>query len=373
MMYNESLAEGIKTDNQLFIGASKMDFILPEYHPDTHYLELTRERYFYALLILRHYVKRASDEYFSGVVGAKNVDLFMMTPSVSSPMGLGSDSEAISFQFGKQEIYLTDSSQFGFEPLLLNGLKKVYCYLPSIRGENPDERHLNQFYHCEAEMVGHLGDLLPVIVGYIQYLANTLLFMPDLIKVISLDSEQTFSILESIINLRKFESITFDEAVDALIASGQEKLVNFTEFGRDISGEGEIVLAKIFGFKTPFWIRGYDIDRVPFYLKADPKNSNRAMNADLIFPPIIKNAFGGEIVGCGQRQDTSHEIEQALLRQRIDPDPYRWYMNLRTLPNYQTTSGFGLGIERFITWALCRRDIKNVIPYPRLKGVRTYP
>jgi asparaginyl-tRNA synthetase len=93
----------------------------------------------------------------------------------------------------------------------------------------------------------------------------------------------------------------------------------------------------------------------------------------LIFPPIIKESFGGEIVGCGQRQDNPKEIYESLYRQNISPEPYEWYINLRKLPKYQVTSGFGLGIERFITWSLCRDDIKNSILYPRLKNVKTYP
>ena len=71
-------------------------------------------------------------------------------------MGPGSDSEVIPIKFGKYNSFLVDSSQFGFEPLLLNKLDKVYCYLPSMRGENPDKRHLNQFFHCEAEIKGTL-------------------------------------------------------------------------------------------------------------------------------------------------------------------------------------------------------------------------
>lgn len=75
----------------------------------------------------------------------------MLTPSVSSPTGPISDSEVIKIKFGKYDSYLVDSSQFGFEPLLLNRLDRVYCYLPSMRGENPDKRHLNQFFHCEPK------------------------------------------------------------------------------------------------------------------------------------------------------------------------------------------------------------------------------
>ena len=68
---------------------------------------------------LRDIIKLTTDFYFKDIVEAKNIDLFMLTTSVSSPMGHGSDSEAIAIKFGNLETNLVDSSQFGFEPLLL--------------------------------------------------------------------------------------------------------------------------------------------------------------------------------------------------------------------------------------------------------------
>ncbi len=367
------LKEQIKNEDLLFKGSDKKFFVLPVYDPKTHYLELTRSKYFLALITLRHFIKTVSDYYFGVECGAKNIDLFMLTPSISSPMGPGSDSEAMPIKFGKYKSNLVDSSQFGFEPILLNGINRVYCYLPSMRGENPDKRHLNQFYHCEAEIMGTMDQLKPIIEGYIKILAETLMTMPNILEKLSLNLEKTTLSFNKILGLEKFPEITMDEAVTGLVESGNMNLVNFTKFGRDISSKAEIKLAEIFKFETPFWIKNYDRDRVPFYQKPDSKNLNKVINADLIFPPIIRGAFGGEIVGCGQRQDNYLEILESLVRQKIDSKPYQWYINLRKLPNYNITSGFGLGIERFITWSLCFDDIKNVIPYPRLKNIQTYP
>ena len=114
----------------------------PTYDPQTYYKDITESEYFDALLVIRHYVKVASDVYFGEIVGAKNVDLFMMTPSISSPMGPGSDSEAVPITFGDLKTYLVDSSQFGFEPLLMKNIDKVYCFLPAMRGEDLDKRQL---------------------------------------------------------------------------------------------------------------------------------------------------------------------------------------------------------------------------------------
>lgn len=372
-MFPDFLSKQLKNDDLKFKKANLKSFALPKYDPEKHYLDLTRSGYFRALVMLRHYIKVASDYYFGYEQSAKNIDLFMLTPSISSPMGPGSDSEALPIKFGKFNSNLVDSSQFGFEPLLLNGIDKVYCYLPSMRGEKPDKRHLNQFFHCEAEIKGSIEKLTPIIEGYIKVLAEALISMPNILERLSLNFKKTTFGIDKIIESKKFPEITFDEAVSALIESGNKNMVNFTELGRDISSEGEIKLAEILNFNIPFWIRNYDRNRVPFYQKPDPKNLEKTINADLIFPPLVEKSFGGEIVGCGQRQDNVQEIMDSLSRQNIKSEHYEWYINLRKLPNYKTTSGFGLGIERFITWSLCRDDIKDAILYPRLKDIKTYP
>ncbi len=361
-----------ETDTNFGRGRAK-DFILPTYNPKSHYLELTRSKYFRALVALRHHIKMSTDYYFGVTRGAKNIDLFMITLSISSPTGPGSDSEPLPIAFGKYNSNLVDSSQFGFEPLLLNGIDEVYCYLPSMRGENPDKRHLNQFFHCEAEVVGDFEKLIPIIEGYIKALSEVVLAMPNVLKKIGVDYKKSNTMLKLVIDTKQFPRITLDEAVDTLVECGYEKHVTFTSHGRDISSKGSVVLASLCGFKTPFWITSFDRDRVPFYQKPDPNDLDKVINADLVFPPVVEGGFGGEIVGCGQRQDDPQEMLDSLKRQKVSKGPYEWYIDLRRQPSYKTTSGFGLGIERFLAWSLGRDDIKDVILYPRLKNVRTLP
>lgn len=297
----------------------------------------------------------------------------MFTPSVSSPMGPGSDSEPMPIKFGELNTFLVDSSQFGFEPLVMNGLDKVYCYLPSMRGEDSDKRHLNQFYHCEMEMKGEMIELLPIIEQYIKTLAESVLLMSNIIDKISENSEKTKEYLKNILEVDNFPTITFDEAVELLVKNNKKELVNFTEHGNDISSDGEIELMKILNVKTPIWITNFDRDRVPFYQKPDPENPEKTINADLLFPPIIENSFGGEIAGAGQRQDNTKEMYESLKRQNVSSESYEWYIDLRNNPNYKITSGFGLGVERFIAWSLGKDNIRDVILYPRIKNIRTCP
>ncbi len=369
------IREPALVDSARFASQPRELFTTPAYHPETYVEDLTRHRYFDALLVLRHYTQAMTHHYFSSERGAKNVDLFMLTPSVSSPMGPGSDSEPITVTFGGLQTHLVDSSQFGFEPLLLQSPGMVYCYLPSMRGEDPDARHLNQFYHCEAEMTGGLEDIMPVVEEYVRGLCEMLRVLAPTVQAVSEAPEATFAALTAVTKAERFPRITFDDAVTMLSQRPDATLlVRSTPHGCDITSAGELALMESLGCRTPLWITHYDRDRVPFYQKPVFGRPDKVENADLVFPPLRFGAFGGEVVGCGQRQDNAEEIRESLRRQENIPiEPYRWYVDLRSHPAYRTTSGFGLGIERFLAWALAKSNIRDVIFYPRLKGVRTYP
>ncbi len=346
----------------------------PEYDSNTYHLDITRNPYFDALILLRHYIKRTSDEYFSNIVGAKNVDLFMLTPSVSSPMGYGSDSEAVPIKFGNQLTYLVDSSQFGFEPLLFQGNNKLYCYLPSMRGEDPDERHLNQFYHCEAEILGTLEELIPIIEGYIMSLTEACLALLPLIKKMAIDASATENALRIIFSENSFERCEFDKVFkDLALLKESEDYISQYNYGRKISSEGEREYAKRRGVSTPFWLCNFDRDMTAFYQKPIASNPESVITSDLIFPPLTPQGLSGEIVGSGQRQNLPEEMYESLKRQGVNSEAYEWYIDLRRQNSYRITSGFGMGIERFIAWMLGYNNIRDVIPYPRLKNVKTMP
>ncbi len=350
-----------------------MTLKIPVYNPKTHYLRVADSAYFRFLSNLRHRIRLATDDYWSVIQKAESVDLFMLTPSISSPSGPSSDSQAIPLTFGGIDTFLVDSAQFGLEPLLMNGFEKVYCYLPSLRGEDFDCRHLNQFYHCEAEMVGTMEDLIPIVEGYVRYLLQEMQKHPNLLEHLAVNQVATVERIKKTINSDFFPRVSFDEAVAVLRKNDRSDLVAESVFGRSFKQNAEVELGALLGCRSPFWIYGYDRDTVPFYQKPNPSNQSKVINADLIFPPILEGSFGGEGVGCGQRQNNSQEMRDSLMRQRISSNPYKWYIHLRTLSNYQTTSGFGLGIERFLAWILGRDNIRDTILYPRLKGIKTVP
>jgi len=371
MTISDHLNESIRQLDASFINTTYDS--PPSYDPLNHYKDLAKDNYYRKLLIYRHIVKQLCDEFMSAKLNAINVDLFMLTPSVSSPMGPGSDSEALPIMFGELESYLTDSSQFGFEPLLMNGLDRCYCYLPSMRGEDPDARHLNQFYHCEIEICGGLSEVMDIAESFVKYLCNNMKLPLNILRGMCSDYESSKLLLERAGSDECFQRIEFDKAVDVLVENGHKQLVNFTDHGRDISSQGELKLLEILKINTPLWIVRFDRDRVPFYQKPDPSDNNKVLNADLIFPPVSSSGFGGEILGAGQRQDNSEQMYSSLERQGLSSQPYEWYIELRNDPRYSTTSGFGLGIERLISWAIGLDNIRDAIIYPRLKNILTTP
>ena len=248
------------------------------------------------------------------------------------------------------------------EPLVLKAFPMVYCYLPSFRGESADARHLNQFYHCEAELRGTLTDCQNVVVGLVRAIIQSVCRAAQVgkFRFDGIDFDNLLAYIE-----QPFPSIMLDEAIELLKKTNHEDLIEYRSCGRTLSRQAETILSSLVtNDKAPLWITHFDVDTVPFYQKPDPSNPNKAINADLIFPPIA-GGFGGEVVGSGQRQDKADEIVAAMDRQEIaDQTAYRWYCELRNSPDYTTTSGFGLGVERFVAWMLALNNIADAAPYP---------
>ena len=90
------------------------------------------------------------------------------------------------------------------------------------------------------------------------------------------------------------------------------------------------------------------------------------MSADLLAPEGY-----GEITGGGQR---IHDLDQLLKRieeEHLDYKAYEWYVDLRkygTVPH----SGFGMGVERTLSWICRLKHIRDAIAFPRLTS-RVYP
>lgn len=334
------------------------------YKKANHINNLIDNDYYVNLILLRNCIELACDKYFQKKKAPK-IDLYLISREVSSPIGKGSDSLPLSIKLENKKTYLVDSAQFGMEPLVQKKFNLVYCYLPSFRGEDPDDRHLNQFYHCEAELKGDYIQAMNVAEELIKHIFSEILNLSKK-KAIKINTNSLKIMAKSID--KKFPRLTFDEIFELFRKRKLERYIKKLPYGRIITPEGEKIAVNILtNNKSPIWITKYDRDIAPFYQMPDTNDKNKVLNADLIFPSI-KGGFGGEVIGSGQRQNNADEMLTSMKRQGIkEINNYRWYLNLRKREDYKATSGFGLGIERLVAWILNLESIHDACVYPVIK------
>lgn len=296
---------------------------------------------------------RALSKVFSNIIIATN-DFYkhkeilpllfpITTGSVSSPMGLGSDSTPVDITIKGNKVYLADSMQFSLEIGTRLTNKGAFYIMPSFRGEDVDKRHLNEFFHSEAEIAGTLLDVQILVEEYIKFLIRHLL---NTCEIEISDIAGTTEHLKNVLN-RPFMSIRFENAIQEL--TNVEGAIEYIESDIPIiTSKGEQELIKRHGQCT--WLTNMPWASVPFY-QAKEQDTNFAMNADLL-------AGIGEILGSGQRVLTKNDLVKSLKVHNCAETGYEWYGQMREIKTIQT-SGFGLGIERFILFVLKHDDIRD--------------
>ncbi|MEC3978041.1 amino acid--tRNA ligase-related protein [Amycolatopsis sp. H20-H5] len=278
------------------------------------------------------------------------------TGSISSPMGLGSDSLPVQVDMFGVPTYLADSMQFMLEygcRLAPNG---CYYLMPSFRGEKADSTHLSQFFHSEAEIPGTLDDVISVADSYVRYLAAA---------VLEHLSGEVAELAGEVAHIESFLAtptarMTFDEAVDVLDAN--TACFEVHDQWRTITRLGESKLIE--GYGPGVWLSHFDQLSVPFYQAVD-ETGTKALNADLLLGP-------GEVVGCGERHTSAENVRAALCGHGVAEEDYQWYVDMKDHRALHT-SGFGMGVERFLMWVLKRSDIRDLQLVERYNGEITVP
>jgi aspartyl/asparaginyl-tRNA synthetase len=225
---------------------------------------------------------------------------------------------------------------------------------PSHRGESPDKTHLSQFYHAEAEIHGSFDDAISLAERYIRALATELLAKHRAqIEAIAGDTRHIGKLITS---STPFHRISVTEA-QKILASSEVAVHSDPQF-RVISRKGERELIERFGGFV--WLTELDHLSAPFYQAFNDSAHTSAKAADLLFGL-------GEVIGMGERHRTAADVRAALALHDVSEKGYEWYLRLRE--EYPlTTSGFGLGVERFLCWLLKHDDIRDCQLIPRVNG-----
>jgi asparaginyl-tRNA synthetase len=258
--------------------------------------------------------------------------------------------------FGKKTS-LTVSGQLDGE-LLATALGNVYTFGPTFRAENSNtSRHLSEFWMIEPEMAfATLEDDIILAEEFLKYIFDYCLVNcnEDMEFFDQRIQKGVVSNLESIIN-SKFRTITYTEAVDILVASG-EKFEFPVHWGIDLQSEHERYLTEK-KFKMPVIVIDFPKEIKAFYMKVNADNKTvRAM--DVLVPGI------GEIIGGSEREDNYDALKNRMKEMGLNPNEYWWYLDIRkygTVPH----AGFGLGFERTVQFITGMQNIRDVIPFPR--------
>ena len=331
--------------------------------PDTHYIKALNNEWYSLLAKLENTISYSTMKFYEKK-DIITIHLPVTTGSISSPMGRGSDSTPVRVNIQGVDTYLADSMQFLLEYGCRINKNGVFYVMPSFRGEKADERHLCQFYHSEVEIPGTLDDIMDLADEYIKYLSRSILrkYGKELENAIG-----DISHIKKIAYYKgNFSRITFDEAEKALKENDSkniEKYIEYNDGWRNITRLGEKEILKIYGGIV--WITNYDELAVPFYQKSDEEIIGTTRNADLMLGI-------GETIGCGERHYDSKELIAALKKHNVLENEYSWYIKMKKEYPMQT-SGFGMGIERYLMWILKAEDIRNMQICLRFNGENILP
>ncbi len=265
--------------------------------------------------------------------------------------------------FGK-ESFLTVSGQLNAEAYCL-ALSKVYTFGPTFRAENSNtSRHLAEFWMVEPELAfATLDDICALSQSLLQYLCQTVLHerSDDMHFFNQFIDDQCIARLEHIVT-STFEIMPYCDAIKAL-EKAKRSFEYPVAFGLDLQSEHERYLAEEL-CKKPVIVTNYPKDIKSFYMRVNEDGVTVAA-MDVLAPGI------GEIIGGSQREERLEVLDQRMADCHIDPQTYQWYRDLRrygTVPH----AGFGLGLERLVSYVTGIANIRDVIPFPRTPGHAEY-
>jgi len=303
----------------------------------------------YAVLRIRAEVIKAIRDFFDGR-GFRLMDTPILTPSACE-----GTTTLFETEYFDQKAYLSQSGQLYNEATAM-AFGKVYCFGPTFRAEKSKTRkHLIEFWMVEPEIAfATLDDIKELGEDLILFIIERVL-------------EQRRSELEilerditPLTSIRKpFPRITYEDAIKQLNNNGFDM-----KFGDDFGSPEETKLAEI--FQNPVCVTHFPAKIKAFYMQPDEKRPDLVLGLD-----VLASEGYGEIIGGGQRIHDPILLEQKIQEHKLPREAYEWYLDLRKYGSVPH-SGFGLGVERMLSWICKIKHIREAIPFPRLL-YRIYP
>lgn len=260
--------------------------------------------------------------------------------------------------------YLTVSGQLQGEAFAC-AMGNIYTFGPTFHAENSNTaRHAAEFWMIEPEMAFYdLQADMTLAEENVRYLVKAMMTeCPDELEFFNkfVDKELTTRLQQTLD--KPFERISYTDAVDLLLKSGRS-FEHPVVWGEGLQTEHERFIAEEH-VKGPVTIYNYPKAIKPFYMRQNDDGKTVAA-MDLLVPGI------GEIIGGSQREERLDLLTEAMQKQGLDEETYRWYVDLRRYGSVPH-AGYGMGFERLLMFVTGVSNIRDVIPFARTPGNAAY-
>jgi asparaginyl-tRNA synthetase len=297
-----------------------------------------------AILRIRHRIVKAIRDFFD------ERDFVLMDPPILTPNAVEGTSTLFETEyFDLGSAYLTQSGQLYAEAGAM-ALGKVYTFGPTFRAEkSKTRRHLTEFWMVEPEAAFFdLNDDMDLAESFLEYIVQTVLKeMTSELDILERDTSK-------LANVKKpLPRISYTEAIEILKKNDIE-----IKWGEDIGGADETIISN--QYDRPVIVHRYPADIKAFYMKRDPENPKLALAMDVLAPEGY-----GEIIGGSQREDDIDQLLERIKEHKLPQEAFEWYLDLRRYGSVPH-SGFGLGLERTVSWICGLDHLREAIPFPRM-------
>ncbi len=291
--------------------------------------------------------------------------LEMSTPILTPAAGEGT-STLFEVEYFGDTVYLAQTGQL-YNEANIYSFGKVYCFGPTFRAEkSKTRRHMTEFWMLEPEMAFcNLDGLLAMEEEFMSYVVKCCLEeRVEELKVL----ERDISVLEKVVP--PFPRVSYDDAVDRILKirdetddPGQKKLLGIT-WGDDFGSPHETALTQL--YDKPIFVYGFPSQCKAFYMEPWPDRPEVCKSVDMLAPEGY-----GEITGGSERISDPDLLLKRIHEEKLPEEAFAWYTDLRRYGSVPH-SGFGLGIERAVTWICGIHHVRETNPFPRTLG-RVYP
>lgn len=302
-----------------------------------------RSRRPHAILTIRSRLIKAIRDFFD------NDGFICFDTPIFTPAACEGTTTLFETEYFGEKAYLSQSGQlYGEAGALAFG--KIYCFGPTFRAEkSKTRRHLTEFWMVEPEVAfNDLNDNMVLAERFLEYIVQTVLReCKEEFKTLERDTSK----LEKV--KAPFPRVSYDDAVKMLHEMGHA-----FEWGNDFGSPDETAIAS--KFETPIFVHRFPAVIKAFYMKADPENPRLALGMDCLAPEGY-----GEIIGGGQREESLEVLVKKIEEHKLPREAFEWYLDLRkygTVPH----AGFGLGLERVLSWICGLDHLREASPFPRM-------